>query len=249
MNKWSDKEVEWLRKNHDKTMNKKEKYLKRTKCAILAKQQRLGIIRKSVELNSGDIVNFWTLKERFIKNGSSYFVCKCKCGVIKNISRQSLVIGSSKSCGCFAQAKKTKHGLAYDKIYKTWQSIKERCYSPNCLEYKNYGARGIRMFKGWLNDPQSFCNYINSVLGSRPPKHSLDRIDNDKDYEPGNLRWANQSTQIRNSRTAKLVEKDVLKIKEDLRKARKVSDISRQYNMSVSAIYAIKYGYNWKGVN
>lgn len=81
--------------------------------------------------------------------------------------------------------------------YRIWWNIKQRCYNDNCKEYKNYGGRGIVMYDKWVHNPSSFINYI----GSKPSKkYSLDRIDNNGNYEPGNVRWATRHQQGSNKR-------------------------------------------------
>lgn len=85
-------------------------------------------------------------------------------------------------------------------LYKTWDMVRQRCYNPNYSSYKNYGARGITMYDGWKDSFVSFSSYIDKELGRRPDGYTLDRIDNDKGYEPGNLRWASHSEQMHNRR-------------------------------------------------
>jgi len=89
------------------------------------------------------------------------------------------------------------HGLNHHYIYPIWQSMKSRCYRPNDRQYKNYGARGIRVCDRWRHSVATFYR----DMGDRPsPTHSLDRIDNDRDYEPDNCRWATDIEQINNRR-------------------------------------------------
>ena len=85
-------------------------------------------------------------------------------------------------------------------LYKTWDMIRQRCYNPNYPHYKNYGARGIVMFDGWKDSFVAFSKYVDENLGHRPDGYTLDRIDNDRGYEPGNLRWASHSEQMHNRR-------------------------------------------------
>lgn len=81
--------------------------------------------------------------------------------------------------------------------YKTWVSIKYRCNNKKSINYKTYGGRGIKVCDEWLNNPKSFIKYI----GPKPStKHSIDRIDNDGNYEPGNVRWVTQHEQAMNKR-------------------------------------------------
>jgi len=92
------------------------------------------------------------------------------------------------------------HGFSQHWLYKPWQQMVRRCGNPAARGYKWYGARGISVYPPWQDSPQLFIEYVEQNLGPRPPKHSLDRINNDGNYEPGNIRWADQVTQIRNSR-------------------------------------------------
>lgn len=79
-----------------------------------------------------------------------------------------------------------------------------RCYNPASPNYKNYGGRGITVWPQW-HDSRVFLDYLDTVLGPPPEGHSIDRIDNDGNYEPGNLRWADRATQRRNQRSAAML--------------------------------------------
>ncbi len=86
------------------------------------------------------------------------------------------------------------------KEYKSWVRMKDRCYNKNYIQYKDYGGRGIKVCDQWLHDYNEFINYI----GKKPTNnHSLDRIDNEKNYEPGNVRWATKTEQVNNRRMFK----------------------------------------------
>lgn len=85
-------------------------------------------------------------------------------------------------------------------LYKTWGMIHQRCYNPKHTSYANYGGRGIKMCKEWEDSFVTFSNYIEKELGPRPDGYTLDRIDTDGDYAPGNIRWADHSTQMHNRR-------------------------------------------------
>lgn len=89
------------------------------------------------------------------------------------------------------------HGLARTPIYKIWRGIKSRCFNPQCKQYSCYGGRGISMCPEWAADAKLFADY----MGSRPSGYSIERVDNDKGYEPGNCIWADRLTQARNRRT------------------------------------------------
>jgi hypothetical protein len=86
-------------------------------------------------------------------------------------------------------------------MYTLWTEIKKRCYNKNSKTYPHYGGRGITMFAGWKNDYVAFKAYVDEELGPQPSDgHSLDRIDNEGNYAPGNIRWATREEQNRNTR-------------------------------------------------
>lgn len=88
------------------------------------------------------------------------------------------------------------HGQSYSPEYTAWKHMRDRCFNKKSLSYRHYGGRGITVCNAWLD----FNNFV-SYIGLRPtPQHSLDRIDNDGDYEPGNVRWATKSEQNFNKR-------------------------------------------------
>jgi len=100
-----------------------------------------------------------------------------------------------------ANRRRAKHGGTVDmrqgkgdKLYKIWVGIKQRCYNPNEKHYHRYGGRGITMYPEWVNDYGAFKAYV----GDAPTGMTLDRIDNDKGYEPDNLRWVSRKTQANN---------------------------------------------------
>lgn len=91
-----------------------------------------------------------------------------------------------------------KHGLSYTPEYRAWQTMRLRCTDPTNPAWANYGGRGITVCDAWLNDPAAFVAHI----GPKPSlKHELDRIDNARGYEPGNVRWATRKVNCRNRRS------------------------------------------------
>lgn len=121
-----------------------------------------------------------------------YRFCRCDCGIEKEISVNSLGQGV-KSCGCLRRKSNLTHGMANSREYKSWCMMHSRCSNPNYTYYYRYGGRGIRVCDRW-NSFESFY----ADMGQRPAGKSLDRINNDGNYEPGNCRWSTQKEQIGN---------------------------------------------------
>lgn len=148
-------------------------------------------------------------------DGKRQVVCRCECGAKMLVRPSDLRRGQTTSCGCgrrdrcaamgvvgraIAHAKNVTHGLtrrglAYHPNYRIWIGMRERCSKPNTPRFGRYGGRGIRVCERWQNDFAAFL----ADMGSRPsPRHSLDRINNDGDYEPSNCRWATPKQQRAN---------------------------------------------------
>lgn len=121
--------------------------------------------------------------------------CRCDCGGRTYARPHSLRTGLVRSCKC----SHIKHNQHKTSLYKSWSGIIQRCTNAANPNYQWYGARGISICAEWL-DFETFKAAIDA-LGARPsPQHSLDRIDNDGNYEPGNVRWADKTEQSRNRR-------------------------------------------------
>jgi hypothetical protein len=101
-----------------------------------------------------------------------------------------------------AAHRNTRHGMVGSSEYRAWRAMKQRCHNPDHRAYRNYGARGVRVCAEWLDSFDSFIRHV----GMRPPGgYSIDRIDNTRGYEPGNVRWADAKTQNRNRRAFVMV--------------------------------------------
>lgn len=87
--------------------------------------------------------------------------------------------------------------IAKHPLYRTWMNVKQRCSNPKFMCYKNYGGRGITVCDRWQN---SFANFL-ADMGDRPKGHSIDRINNDGNYEPSNCKWSTEKEQHRNKTT------------------------------------------------
>lgn len=135
----------------------------------------------------------------------AHFRCRCVCGKETTPTGSALRTGRVQSCGCFrplAGQHMITHGLmrAGNKhyLYPTWSHIKQRVLNPKCDAFHRYGGRGIRMHEEWVNDLAGFISWIEENLGDRPEGFTLDRINPNGHYEPGNLRWASAKTQNNN---------------------------------------------------
>ena len=134
--------------------------------------------------------------------------CRCDCGTERCVTRWRLVTGTSRSCGCLSRElskqRESRHGETSrhgaTRIYASWKGMKDRCYRKTTREYKRYGGRGIRVCLRW----HTFENFL-ADMGRPPAGHSIDRIDGDGNYEPGNCRWATPKQQARNRRNNVLV--------------------------------------------
>jgi hypothetical protein len=122
--------------------------------------------------------------------------CRCSCGGSTVARGSDLRAGKHKSCGCTIR----RHGRSRTPEYIAWQSMRRRCTELRRWEY--YGSRGIKVCDHWN---ESFEEFV-AAVGPRPsPQHSIDRIDNDGDYVPGNVRWATAKEQMRNTRMNRLL--------------------------------------------
>lgn len=142
--------------------------------------------------------------------GRMHWHCVCECGKRVIVAGQSLRTGNTKSCGCLrgelykSGGPRKTHGATKTRTYTSWFQMKRRCYDHKNPEYKNYGGRGIRVYRKWRMSFESFLAYI----GPRPLGTSLDRIDNSRGYFPGNVRWATRTQQSRNTRSNVRVKVD-----------------------------------------
>lgn len=138
------------------------------------------------------------------------WVCRCDCGGEARVTYTSLTNGDTKSCGCLRRQVTAERGRARalpgrDRVeYKAWVAIKGRCYNPRHQDFPHYGGRGIQVAEAWR---QSFEQFIKD-MGDRPEGFSIDRVDVNGDYAPGNCRWADTATQANNKRDSRYVTHD-----------------------------------------
>ncbi len=168
------------------------------------------------------------------------WICRCDCGVEKHVAIGSLRSGRSKSCGCLSLEAHTIHSLSRTPTYNTWTTMVQRCTNPRNSNYPNYGGRGICVHPAWL----TFAAFLADV-GERPAGTSLDRIDNDRGYQPGNVRWATRHEQNRNSRACKLNVVAVCLIRHLRRRGALLEDLGHAFGVNAHHISVIASGLSW----
>ena len=134
-------------------------------------------------------------------HGQALFACNCNCGNSVTVLGTCLRRGDTRSCGCFKKEKSTTHGKSLTREYTIWKAMNQRCYNPKNDRYAHYGQRGIMVCRDWRNSFEAFF----ADMGPCPPHYSIDRLDNDGNYEKENCRWSSASEQVLNQRRNRLV--------------------------------------------
>lgn len=169
------------------------------------------------------------------------YLFQCECGNEKEIKFYNVRNGNTTSCGCYRVALKTKHGHATRKAktpeYRTWGHIIDRATNPSNNYAHRYSERGIRVCDEWQGE-HGFEKFFEHI-GRRPSEgYSVDRIDNDKGYEPGNVRWATREEQASNT------SRNIFGILNGERVS--LAEACRRKNLSYyTVLYRLKRGWKW----
>ena len=137
------------------------------------------------------------------KDRHSLWECACDCGNTYVAKANSIRRGLTKSCGCLQKESVikmgTKHNLCHTRLYKIRASMKTRCYNPNAMYFSRYGGRGIKICNEWLGK-SGFINFYDWAMSHGYSENlTIDRTDNDGDYEPGNCQWSTKKEQANNN--------------------------------------------------
>lgn len=170
---------------------------------------------------------------RFVK-------CRCACGAVKWIQKCAVTTGHVLSCGCLWLEKITRHKMSSSRAYRCWQKMLARCENKRDKRYADYGGRGITVCQEW-HDFVVYFQHITTLLphgATDVPKHlTVDRIENSKGYEPGNIRLATAYEQQRNTRSNHVIEIDGV--------SKCVAEWALQFGINKSVIYTrIQRGWN-----
>lgn len=177
------------------------------------------------------------------KHGSYKWICSCDCGQEIIVTSGNLRSGHTKSCGC----RRRPHGYFGTRIYNIWSKMKARCSNPNVDSYKNYGGMGISVCEEW----QDFVCFKDwALLNGYKDNLQIDRIENDKDYEPGNCRFVTGTMNNQNKRTTRLSPKKVILIKHLLENSNLLQkQIGNIFGVPQNTISQIKSGHLWSTIS
>ena len=182
-----------------------------------------------------------TIKKAESSSRNPRWICICECGTVKSYQTSSLYRGLTKSCGCLQKELLTTHGCFGTSEHKTWSAMIQRCHNPKSQAFKNYGGRGITVCERW----RIAANFLED-MGPRPEGMTLERINNDRGYEPGNCKWATPTEQARNTRVIKLTKHQVHRIREFLWAGASQKELAILFSVNPSTISQIHRRITWK---
>lgn len=187
-----------------------------------------------------------------MKRGGAVYLCRCDCGAAKAVHYSNLVSGRTKSCGC-QRSQRISHrmkrhghasragGLA-SPTYSTWASMIQRCTNPKVRCWERYGGRGISVCPRWL---ESFENFL-ADMGEKPRKGmSIERLDSDGNYQPGNCVWASARTQNRNKTNTYLTPEIVQQLQSGVLS---IEDAEATLGIKRNTLRAAASGQNWTDI-
>jgi len=189
---------------------------------------------KKIHIKSGQVFGRLTaLHDDFLIGRNRWVNCLCSCGKTKSIRLSSLIRGYSASCGCYRieQLKKNNSTHGYSRAgkvastYVIWSKMKGRCKNEKTKDFPNYGGRGIKVCDRW----QSFESFLKD-MGERPVGMSIERINNDRNYEKSNCKWATNKEQARNRSSTRFIEFNG--------ERRCISDWAEVYKIKRATLYA-----------
>lgn len=175
-------------------------YIAQTFSHGILRRERRCVMGKPSSIRPGDrFGKLVAVEYRGIRSRRAVWLCRCDCGITREMITDNLK--RAKSCGCDRKGNRT-HGLRKSPEYMVWWAMRSRCHRPSSRGFKDYGGRGITVCDRWR---QSFVAF-HEDMGPRPsPQHTIERIDNNRGYEPDNCRWATKDEQQHNTRQNRLV--------------------------------------------
>lgn len=179
-------------------------------------------------------------------NRVAYFLTQCECGGEKITSISRLRNGSARSCGCLARSQvaalKRTHGMTNSREFTSWKDARARCSRKTRPEYPHYGGRGIRVCDAWNASFEQFYR----DMGPCPDGMTLERMNVNGNYEPGNCVWASPAIQARNKRNSKLRQADVDEIRRLYDGGTPRTLIAQQFDISPAYVGSIAQFKVWK---
>lgn len=223
---WTLEEIEWLKLNYPK-FGKKYciKYLNKTESSIRGKASKLHLKQD----RSSDFFKDWQNRAALSKVGK------------KRPEQAKLMREYALSYRVLKNRRIGKHHLCKTRAYIIWNGIMNRCYNKNCKGYKNYGGRGIEVYKEW-HDVKIFSKWYNK---NSIENLSIDRINVNGNYEPNNCRFVNQKEQARNTTKNVLNYELVKKIRDLYKEGYGQSEIGRMINLSNKVVHAVVKNQIW----